>query len=86
MSATPEATARDYLQELHARRGWSGGVPDEDVRRLAALLRAAVSQEREACAVVADELFHLYGSLAVEQAAQRIRGRDPAGENPPAVV
>jgi hypothetical protein len=45
-------------------------------RRIAEAVAGAVRDEREACAVVAEEVMRLVGSQTAEQIAERIRARN----------
>jgi hypothetical protein len=74
-----EQLARAFFADLQARSGRPEEIRDEDVRRLALLIAAAVDEERAACAAIADEIMDLRGSEAAEIIGKQIRARGQEG-------
>jgi len=64
------------LKDLQCRHGGTEEELEADLRRLAGIVALAVAEEREACAVLAEEQMRLSGSSAAERVAGRIRTRE----------
>lgn len=73
--AAYQELARTYLQQLQARREWPANL-EEEVQRLANLLRQVACAERQECLQIVEATVRLYGSYTAEHAAHLIRARD----------